>query len=174
MAIDVGAACIDRGSDVSLTYTIVSLDNPANANGTIDYVCAWFKDDPAGVEVASFVDEGSNFLSTNEATALPDRGIGQQEYNAPGDFTAFNINAGEYIGIHAASGRIERDLAGSGYWYKTGDYIPASSERFTFQIGRIQSLYATGTEAVAEGAIPLLVGGCMGQTMGSNCNLMTG
>ena len=28
-------------------------------------------------------------------------------------------------------------------------------------------------QAAAAGSIGLLVGGCMGQTMGSNCNLMT-
>ena len=29
-------------------------------------------------------------------------------------------------------------------------------------------------DAAAGGAVPLLVGGCMGSPMGSNCNLMTG
>lgn len=35
-------------------------------------------------------------------------------------------------------------------------------------------IYNEQTAAAPSGAIPLLVGGCMGQTMGSNCNLMTG
>jgi hypothetical protein len=147
MAIDVGAACIDRSSFYATIWTIVGAENPANANGTIDYVCMWFYADPSNFEVASFVDEGSNVLSTNGTIALPDRGVGQQEYNAPGDFTAFNINSGEHIGFRMSAGSFERDLSGSGYWGGAGDLIPCSSVSFTWYANRTISLYATGTEA---------------------------
>ncbi len=146
MAIDVGAACSDR-SDILGNYTAIGIDNPANATGTIDYICIFATNmQMSNVEVASFIDEGSNILSTNGVVSLANPSVGENIYNAPGDFTAFNISVGEYIGI---VGRYLEATAtgGGGMWYKTGDNIPASSVTFSWIDGWALSLYATGTES---------------------------
>lgn len=146
MSIDVGAPCIDRSSGLG-DYTLVGIDNPANASGTIDYICIYALSTMSSIEVASFIDEGSNVLSTNGVVALVNSSVGENTYNAPGDFTAFNISAGEYIGIKYIGSIEVATSGGGGVWYKAGDNIPASSVTFSWIANYIFSLYATGTEA---------------------------
>lgn len=149
MAIDVGAACINRTAGSGDGYTHIGIENPANATGTIDYVCVYVYANITALEIASFVDEGSNVLSTNDDWGIsPNPIAGENIYNAPGDFTAFNINAGEYIGAHCSAGTWERSNDGSGYWYVASDQIPCSSVTFLWAAERTQSVYATGTEVV--------------------------
>lgn len=147
MAIDVGDPCIDRNSNFG-NATGISQQNPANATGTIDYICAYLVTAPGDpVQVASFADEGSNVLSTNGTATTPNGSIGSNEWNAPGDFTAFAINSGEYIGCFYP-GAVERSTDdGGSYWYLGGDNIPASSVSFNAYSPRKFSLYCTGTEA---------------------------
>jgi len=154
MAIDVGASCSDRGNYWS-NYTAIGDENPANATGTIDYICTWIAGATNNFEVASFVHEGSNVLSTNGVSGnLGALGSGQHEFNAPGDFTAFNIFFGEHIGFYhgtPAGIGVEKDFSGvGGYWYTASDQIPCSSATFSYSSSRTQSLYATGTEAGGE------------------------
>lgn len=157
MAIDVGPSCIDRGSASSSGFTHVLNDNPANATGTIDYICAYIVNGGTNFEVASFADEGSNTLSTNGVSG--DLGATsnatKEEWNAPGDFTAFSINSGEYLGFYSSDATVEMDSSGGGgMWYDTrGDYIPCSSHTFEgFVSDYAISCYATGTEAGGAGA----------------------
>lgn len=152
MAIDVGAPCIDGDtSDGWAGYTIVSDQNAANDIGTIDYICIWWNQDPADAEAGAF-SESSNDLTcvAGAHVALPDRGVGEQEYNAPTDFTAFNINTGEYIGIYFSAGAEEAqniDPDPGGCWYLSGDQLPCDAATFSeYRTLRLYSIYATGTE----------------------------
>jgi len=154
MTIDVGPGCGNRGFTWPANYSLIVKDNPANAAGTIDYVCVYADSDMSGIEFASFADEGSEVLSTNGNTSGSNLGaIGDQqnEYNAPGDFTAFNINVGEYIGIYWSGGNIDRDSSGfAGMWWVANDQIPCSSVTFNLEVDDTISLYAIGTEAGGE------------------------
>jgi len=149
--IDVGEGCIDRSATRSPAPTYVAMGNPANATGTIDTVSVWANTNMGGIEYASFVDEGSNVLSTNGDTNgsnLTATAGECTEHTSPGHFSAFNINSGEYIGVYWASGALDRGTGGSGIWWITGDNIPASSVTFAPGVGgEVCSLYATGTEA---------------------------
>jgi len=154
MAIAVGSTCESRDAGRGNSYTIVEINNPANATGTIDYICISSDNTMAGIEVASFAASGNN-LTTNGNVALADQsGAGVTEYNAPGDFTAFDINIGEYIGIWwTAGGLDETTTSGAGFWYKEYDYIPCTSEAFSVYGGRDHSLYATGTVATGSSSV---------------------
>ncbi|MBA7547789.1 hypothetical protein ES705_40225 [subsurface metagenome] len=72
-------------------------------------------------------------------------------FNAPEDFTAFDINEGDYIGLFGDDIAIEQDTSGGvGWWYVTEDAVPCTNKLFTFLADRTISLYATGTEPVTE------------------------
>lgn len=156
MAIDVGTAAEDRGSYSVLGTTRVLTDNPANDTGTINHIDVWFNTGGAtgDCDFASFTDEGSDTLSTNGVAQTITIATGDNNFDAPGDFTAFNISTGEYIGIYGPSDvRLELD-SGSGdvTYYKSSDQIPCSSVEFTSTVVRAYSLYATGTESEAGAA----------------------
>ncbi len=154
MAIDVGAACIDRGA-TSSPRTIVLKDNPANATGTINSVCTWTSGvDMTGVEFAVFQDNGGNNLTCKGNTDGSNLTIAfgsAVTKTAPGDFTAFAVNAGEYAGIFYAAGFIEADSSGgANYWFSGSgvDFLePDLSSDFSNAAGWIASLLMTGTEA---------------------------
>jgi len=148
MTITVGNACEDRtGATVPGDQTYIDKNTTADGTGSIDYICLYINAAATGVEVASFVNENLHVFSTNGTATLGDMGVGLQEFNAPGDFTAFPINEGEYIGFHHASGKVDATgTGGSGIWYKAGDSIPCESVTFDSYPGWILSIYATGTE----------------------------
>ena len=150
MAIDVGPACINRDNvTVNALRTYVAEENPANANGTIDAVCIY----PGfggmeGVEVAAFAEDGSDNLTTNGAASFGNISNRPTNFSAPGDFTAFNIATGEYIGIKYTGGQLERVSDGAaGYWFAAADYIPCTAQAFSYATPRTISLYCTGTES---------------------------
>jgi len=154
MAINAGAACLDRNQSQT-GFTLVDEANDANATGTIDYVCIWWKIGDT-CEVASFIDEGGDVLSTHTFVSLADKGNGEQEYNAPGDFTAFDIDISEYIGIWPDSGEVEvADSGGDGMWDDRDSQIPCSSNSFSLNATYGLSLYATGTEGNGGLSIPI-------------------
>ena len=145
MPINVGPACINRGGALALNITYVTKDNPANETGVINYICLWAATVMSGIEVASFSAVG-NDLTTNGHVALANAAVGKNEYNAPGDFAAFNINVDEYIGIYYTGGTIDVDWAGGvGVWDLAGDQIPCVGATFALTAGRIISLHGTGT-----------------------------
>lgn len=158
-AIDVGSACADGAGSKSLDATVVDNNNAANATGTIDSVCIFANADIDELEFASFVHEGGNVLSTNGDTNGSNLTCTVAEspktFTAPGDFSAFAVDIGDFIGCHGGvtppTGRIEVDTTGGGgYWYvNTSDEIPCSSVTFTLLGSRRLALYATGTEAAA-------------------------
>jgi hypothetical protein len=153
-AIDVANDCGYRAATNAQGYTYIDLGNPANATGTIDYICVYAAD--AGtIKFAAFHDEGGNVYSTNGYTIGLTVSAGLNEFSAPGDFTAFNINAGEYLGHYAADSAIARtNTGGSGVYRKSGDYIPCTSQTFVLaDADAITSIYATGVESGGGGGI---------------------
>lgn len=145
--IDVGSAAIDRGASTSASYTFCGKNNAANGTGTIDHCDCYISDGaPGTVDFASFVDEGSNVLSTNGSSGAIAIADGLNEFDAPGDFSAFNINSGEYIGGYGYSCSFDYDgSGGGGQWWTSGDRVPCSSYSFSFAADDILSIYGTGT-----------------------------
>ena len=153
MAITLGSACLDRAGSSGTTNTFVVKENPASEAGSINVINIWAKVDGGnmtGIDVASFTDEGSNVLSTNGvASNIGTATAGEcTTFNAPGDFTAFAIASGEYLGVTYDAGRLEYDTGGSGVWDTTADDIPASSVTFgALLTDRDYSIGGTATEA---------------------------
>jgi len=149
MAIDVGSACINRVSYYTPGYTDIVVENPANATGVIDHIDLWM-DTGGSVEVASFYGGGGTF-STRGYTGTLTAPFGDNNFNAPGDFTAFNINSGDYIGLNIISGAVEAATSGEqGVWDISGDKVPCTNQSgWTLYSTHTLSLYATGTEGGA-------------------------
>lgn len=131
------------------TYTNIAEPNPANADGSIDYMCLYLKDSYGGnnVDIASFEKTNGNDFKTNGYAEGLSSSDGKNEWNAPGDFTAFNINTGEYIGFY---GVVKVSIgAGTNFWNKYGDQIPSNSQTYDVLTNYDASIYATGAEAAA-------------------------
>lgn len=138
-------ADIDVGQEVSINSalddnTLISFDNPANAGGTIDYIKVNTNEGtPGPAKVASFEPKGgADFATRGYATISVVNGI--NELNAPGDFTAFAIETGDYIGYYS----LDNDLATrynsyGGMWYEAADKIPTA--QFTFGWAAVWGLY---------------------------------
>lgn len=154
MAIDVGTIPADHPARHGPDETLINQDNPANATGTIDHIETWFDvGSTEDVDFAAFTDEGSDIYSTNGvAQGLTVTGGSAESFDAPGDFTAFNIALGEYIGVYVGSaGKIEVNTGGgSGGYGVAGDHITCESVEFDSLGAYILSLYATGTEGNGE------------------------
>ena len=152
MAIDVGSACIDRNEIDGPNYTVIDENNPANATGTIDYITVHAAaGGMGGIQFGIFIHGGSNAFTLRDFDESPGKNTanGCEEFNAPGDFTAFSINTGDYIGIYWTTGSIEKATnGGDGQWWKNGDCIYSGlSETFNHSTPRITNIYGTGTEA---------------------------
>ncbi|MDD5081773.1 MAG: hypothetical protein PHU08_00225 [Dehalococcoidales bacterium] len=145
-SIDVGAAATDRASSTSIsTYTLISIENPANATGTIDTVEVFAAVNVSNGEVAIFYVVSGNNLSTRDTHTIGNFSAGSKV--TVSGISDFNVTSGDYIGIHGTAGSIERDSSGSGYWRYSGDSIPCTDLTHDVSTDRTQSLYATGTEA---------------------------
>ena len=144
--IDVGS--LDAGIVTLADFTFINKTNPSNDTGTIDLITYRGHTTPTTVDVASFADEGSNVFSTNGTGSISYSGSSADEtFYAPGDFTAFDINSGEYIGAYNLSSHKLASTGFLGVWYTTSDDIPADSVTFIFAAGYGMVLYAEGTIA---------------------------
>lgn len=142
-AIDIGSAAIDRGSagPFTDTRTYVDQNNPANASGTITSVEIFANAELSNCEVATFYVVSGNNLSTRDTHTIGTVAAGSKQ-----TFSGLNITvvAGDYIGICATAGEIDRVLSGDGYWLSYYDKIPCVSDSFEDNADRTISLYGTG------------------------------
>ena len=158
--ITIGAAAIDRTKYGAITSTIVGKEGAASGSGKINSVEIWLDVDywdGADVEVATFIDEGSNVLSTRGSELLGDVAKGSKQTFSGLDM---DVVAGDYLGIYGTAGLIEQDwTGGEGLWYLVDDRIPCSSVTFNWLADRTISLYGESlvlhekeiTEGIAVG-----------------------
>jgi hypothetical protein len=145
-SIDVGPGAIDRAGELSSSYTFIDLNNPANADGTLDTWELWFKTgyDGVNVETATFyLVSGSNYSTRDSET------IGSVTSGSKQTFTGLStdVNTDDYAGVYKPGGRIERDTTGFlGILYANGDFIPCTNQAFSLVADDAISIYATGTE----------------------------
>ena len=149
--IDIGAAATNRGAYLSLaSYTAVGKENPSNDTGTIDSVEIWmFSAVSDYLQVATFIDEGSDVLTTRDYENLGACASGSKQTFSGLDM---DVTTGDYLGAGLSAisaAKIEKDNSGEGYWTKNGvGNIPATSVQFTWTAGRTISLYGTGETPV--------------------------
>ena len=142
IAIDIGAPAIDRGATLS-NYTVINKDNPANETGKITSIEIWANVNLTGCEVATFFIVSGNNFSTRDTHAIGNVTAGSKQTFSGLDIT---VEAGDYIGIYAPGGTMERDSSGgAGIWYVAGvDHIPCTNQTFTFLANNVMSLYGIG------------------------------
>lgn len=171
--IDVGSPAIDRPNYAWLAvyvaimpawfyWTSVEGANPANADGTIDTVEAWFNTANSGnsVKYGTFEHLGSNELKCHDAEVYGEVSSGSKQ-TCTG--LSIDVTAGEYIGADA---RAAADLSleyhisgGTGEWTITGKYCdPNDQGTFTWTSTNIISLYGTGTGAAVGRSYGYIIG----------------
>ena len=154
MAIDIGAACIDRSSTFTFPVTLIGKDTPANASGIITTVEIWSITfyDLVNCIVGTFYTTNGNTLKCRDSAT-----IGAVVGGAKRTFTqdsgsnplAITVVESDYIGIYATAGRIERHASGyAGLWYIAAEHIdPGDEATYSFAVGDAISLHGIGEEA---------------------------
>lgn len=150
MANEAGAGCVDRASSTS-SYTWVSEGAPASTTGS----CNKLESYCAVAEVTDvfkfnfFTASGDNLTAIGSAISIAAGSIGTQCYSfsAPGDFTAFSVNSGEYLGVYSTEAIKYSSSGGSGLWYYSGDGSGANGLGFTLMADGIDGLNADITAA---------------------------
>ena len=137
MTISIGSTASDRGSSLTVTYTMQVKNNPANESGTITKVEVWANSNLSNFEVATFYYIGAGAYTRDNET------IGSVTAGSKQTFTvSIECQTDDVIGYYGTAGDIENDTSGGGGGdYKVGDYIPCSDEAFTNIAGYEFSLY---------------------------------
>jgi len=65
--------------------------------------------------------------------------------SAPGDFTAFSINSGEYIGYYAASGNMYKATTGGNDYANSGDRMQSSGYSHWEQVNEVVQIHGVNT-----------------------------
>ena len=131
--IDVGHACADMPHESSLNYTHIANENPANDTGTIDYICAYVR--ASGTfQFGTMTNTSGTTYDTNGESGNLIVAAGLNEFNAPGDFTAFAVTSGDYCGVYCGDDKIKTrnygTPTGSGVKRLYGDKIGLNGQDF--------------------------------------------
>ncbi|MBE3143553.1 MAG: hypothetical protein IMZ61_06480, partial [Planctomycetes bacterium] len=147
--IDVGPGAANRATNTTTAYTYIDLANPANATGKVTLIELWFDTDATGVLVGSFaVNGGDPTKYTNRAygTIGAVASGAKRTFNAPADFTEFDVVTGDYLGVYMGTGLIDTDtLGGSGVYFKAGNQFGAGEQTYASAAAAAVSIYATRT-----------------------------
>jgi len=172
LANEAGAGCVSRASSVA-DYTWVSKSSPASIGGSVTRLAAyWYVDITSNQIIFAFFTASVNNLTTVAGTrvvCLPsETGISCHEEFAPADFTAFNVNSGNYVGAFSIRPIFYATSGGTGLWYQgAGDYTNVSDTTFTLAANGIDSFTA---DITAAGGLSILQ---LAQSLGGNANVMT-
>ena len=143
--IDIGYAAVDGTGSMGFNFTVITLDNPANATGVLDTIEIWAETTMGGTKAGTFYGSGTDYTSRDVET------IGTVTAGSKQTFTGLNCNVetGDYIGIYYSSGRIERfTTTGAGICYIAGDQFGTGTQTYTSIGGCFISLYGTGETPV--------------------------
>ena len=160
MAIDVGAGAIDRATTLTgSAYTVIGLDNSANATGTIDTVEVWVE---TGYTITGFraglffLVSGTTYQCRSSTASLGDV-VGGSKQTFTG--LSLSVTTGDYIGYYGNIARVSQDTTGfAGILYVAGEYIDVNdSTSYATLADDAISLYGTGTEAGGAGGAPVCV-----------------
>jgi len=124
-AIDIGGACIDRNASQSQGWTIISKDNPANANGTVTKLCVWCNTPMSGIKIASFYLINGTTYKCRAVDNVANLSAGKHENIV----ISLAVQTDDILGIYFTSGTIEESSTGyAGLLYKNGDYCVVNDE----------------------------------------------
>ena len=154
-SIDIGPGATNRGGFAGSGYTRIDLNNPANADGTVDTWELWFATSGVNVECATFfVVLDDNYSTRDNET------IGSVTSGSKQTFSGLSndVVTGDYCGAYWTSGFIERDTSGgTAVWEMNGDLIPCTDEDFDlYGTSYAISIYGTGTESGGDPDISVL------------------
>lgn len=148
MAIDIGAEAINRGTTTSEAFTYIDKTNPANASGIINTIEIWAYSALSNCVVGTFYVISGNTLRCRDSVVIGSVAKGSKQ-----TFSGLSIavEAGDYIGFYAPSGRVERDSSGyAGNWRLSGEYInPGDEATYGLLDDDGFSVYGTGDGVVA-------------------------
>lgn len=148
MTIDIGPGAVDRTDDDIWSYTVVLLDNPANATGTITSIEVWAQANITGLRVGIFyLVSGTTYKCRSSVTIGNVAAGAKRTFTAPDDFAALDVVAGDFIGSYFSGGNIEAEPAGDGQMYKKGEFIDPGDQADYEAFINTESLYGTGEEA---------------------------
>lgn len=154
-----GAACSNRDGFAVDDYIWVQSGDAAPCSGTVQHICFYDRTNADNVRCGSFQDDGGNNLTVRGSSGNLGTANGEPEdWSAPGDFTAFPINSGDYVGTCYSAGECERDTSGAGYWYKSdtncGSWATGAIAMDGFSADRIISVCFDILESAGGGVIP--------------------
>lgn len=143
-AIDVGSDAIDRTNNESIiNYTVINLNNAANETGVITSVEIWLLSgfNASNAKIGVFYGSGTTYTCRGYVS------IGSITSGSKQTFTNLNlpITAGDFIGIYATAGRIERSTSGGNNVLSyPGDQTASGAVTYNTSGGSIISLYGIG------------------------------
>lgn len=146
------ATVITVGNTVTSTgnwspaYTSVVKGYAAGGTGTIDHIEVQTSNFGTNGKFGTFSASGNN-LTSNAYVTIANYGSGSLTFDAPGDFTAFNVNTGDYIGQYNVAGRVAHPSGDT--WYLSGDQFPCTNATFSAYATYELALYATGATSAA-------------------------
>jgi len=143
--IDIGPAAINRASYDS-GYTNIALDNPANADGTIDTFEVWAYQPIPSCKAGTFYLVSGTDYKCRDSESLGTVGAGSKK-----TFTGLtcDVVTNDLAGCYVSGGGIEYSPSGyAGVYGISGDYADANDQAtYSLYAGDAMSLYGTGTES---------------------------
>lgn len=144
--IDIGSPAIDRAFDTTVGLrTEINNFNPANLDGIIDTVEIWAFASMTGVRIGTFEKLDGNIFKCRDSVAIGNVASGAKR-TFPG--LSIEVKAGDYIGIYASTGNIEKDInLGNNWWFIVGEFIdPGDQATYSLLTNAHCSLYGSGEE----------------------------
>lgn len=153
--IDIGSPAIERPTDLSHTYTWISLENPANEDGDIAKIEIWPRTNMSGLKVGTFYGTPPN-LTSRDWAALGDALAGGKRIF---EGLAIEVKAGDYLGYYAAGGYGGAD-SDSPLYSKAGDQFGTGLQHYTQEnwVGPKISLYGEGAAPAKGRSLAFIIG----------------
>lgn len=177
MANEAGAGCVDRASTL-YGYTIIS-NVAASQSGNCDRLAEYITGVGERDFIFAFFTRSGNDFTTVAGTRVVSSAVeptGCEERSAPGDFTAFSVSSGDYLGAYYVRSSDFTSSGGTGLWTLAGDQTDISAVTFAEQATWLDALTADITAGGGGAVKELLVGACGmdGGSMGGGLNPMYG
>lgn len=144
MANEAGQGCVARDGSFG-GYTRVSEGGPASQSGSCNKLEIYASGSTTNpFKFNFFTASGNNLTAIGSAISVVAGNTDTKchTFNAPGDFTAFSVNFGEYLGCYTVMAQHRGSSGGAGLWSKSGDYSEASGDTFTLEGERLDALSA--------------------------------
>ena len=145
MAIDIGPEAINRGTArVATGKTVIVLDNPANASGTITDAEVWVAETVTSMVLATFSGGGGAGTYTARDSVV----LGQVIAGVQRSFSglSLDVQTGDYLGCYCGNGKHDTDASGfAGILEYSGDGTD-SAQSYSLLAGDAISIKGRGAE----------------------------